>query len=93
MIERETIAVALPHRATAEQSAWLSSRPLYSVTFAAAAMHDGYRLLEYMAATFATSPDMLAASTRTLEVRAATLTPLCEILCMILHPRMIRFGA
>ena len=78
MIERETIAVALPHRATAEQSAWLNSRPLHSVTFAMAARNDGYQLLEFMAATFATSPDMFAASTHTLEVCAPTLTPLCQ---------------
>ncbi len=77
-IEREAVAVALPHRANAEQNAWLNSRSLHSVTFAAAAMNDGYQLLEFMAATFATSPDMFAASTHTLEVCAPTLTPLCQ---------------
>ena len=60
--------MALPHRTTAEQDTWLSSRSLHSVTFAASGMHDGYQLLELTAATFAASPDMLAASTHTLEV-------------------------
>ena len=76
-IERETVAVTLPHRATADQSAWLNSRPLHSVTFATTGRGSylDYQLLELTAAAFATSPDMLAASTQTLEVEPATLTP------------------
>jgi len=73
MISREAVDLELPQRASADQEAWLEMTRISvrSIRFAScgAALHDRRAGPRLSSEALATSTDMLAASTRTLEVR------------------------
>ena len=72
MMSREAVDLELPQRASADQEAWLEATRIAvrSIRFAScgAALHERRAGPQLTSEALATSTDMLAASTHTLEV-------------------------